>query len=46
MCKFYELCEELYPEDDERREACNKTDCDHYENFLDGYYQSMEYEGE
>ena len=45
MCKFYDLCKELYPEDDERRKTCNETDCNHYDNFFEGYCLAMEYDG-
>lgn len=41
-CRFRDLCEFIeYPLDCE-----NQEECEHYENFLDGYYQAMDYDGE
>lgn len=37
MCKYYDLCKELHPD-----EEC-KDDCEHYEAFLQGEDSYLDY---
>ena len=42
-CRFRELCEEFYPENEEMRKNCSIDSCEHFDGFAEGEALAEEY---